>query len=301
MFRSRNSDDTLFDLIARKRYSKAIAIVREQLAERPDSPQLRMQLADLLVLQNSEAEAGEATAILARLADELASGGFVAKAVAVLKKMQRIDPDRPGLEERLARLIKQQQDELSGIRPAPSAAMDLLTGAEVSAESDAAPDLETNAMTEPVTAALEPVAGLDRSRLFAGFSADELVAVIRGLDLLSFAPGAIVFTEGEPGASLMVLASGTVRVFVKDGEGRNRELRKLSAGEIFGEISLLTEMPRTATITAADDCEVLELDRDAVGEIATVHPNVRDVLRELCLARAGSDEEMAIRGEGGAS
>lgn len=285
MFRSHTSIDALFDLIARKKYGKAIAIVREELAERPDNIQLRMQLADLLVLAQEPGGAEEATGVLARLADELAAGGFVAKAIAVVKKMQRIDPGRPGLEARLARLAERRQDELSGVRPA----VPVVKGS--SAESSERDDLESES---------KPKEGLshsplDRSQLFRDFSTDELTAVIRGLDLLTFEPGTILFTEGESGESLMVLASGSVRVFVKDGDGRNREVRRLEAGEVFGEISLLTDMPRTATITAAEACEVLELDRSAVAVIAEDHPKVREILRELCLARAGSDEEMALR------
>jgi cAMP-dependent protein kinase regulator len=133
------------------------------------------------------------------------------------------------------------------------------------------------------------------SPLFSDFSRDELLEVIRGLALRSFTPGAIVMTEGEDGDSLFILTTGTVRAFVKNQEGRNIEVRRMEEGEFFGEISLLTGNPRTATITAASACEILELDRQALEDITRQHPRVKTVVDEFYAQRAGSDLERDAR------
>jgi hypothetical protein len=110
--------------------------------------------------------------------------------------------------------------------------------------------------------------------LFRDFTCEELVDVIRALELRVFAPGAIIVTEDEPGASLLVLTSGTVLAHVRDTNGRNVRIRQLQEGDFFGEISLLKGGRRTATITAASHCELLEINREVFGTISQKHPRV---------------------------
>ncbi|MCP4659401.1 MAG: cyclic nucleotide-binding domain-containing protein [bacterium] len=273
-------------LIARGKYAKAIKLLRRLLRKRPESVQLRQQLADSLARHGDSAEA---VLLLDRLVDEFANAGFVAKAIALLKKMQRIDPERPDTEEKLARLVMQRQEEDAFVR-APS----LEFGGEYGFE-DAY--LEVPEEEPAATDEAPALPGIDRVPLFSHFSTDELVAVIRGLQLHTYEAGEILFTEGQPGESLLVLASGAVRVYVRDAAGGNRQVRRLGQGEFFGEISLLSGEPRTATITAAEECEVLELDRETVVGIAEQYPKVREILREFCLERAGSAEEKLARRE----
>jgi hypothetical protein len=138
--------------------------------------------------------------------------------------------------------------------------------------------------------------GLLASPLFEDFADDELLAVIRGLRLLTFEAGDIIITEGEPGQSLFVLTTGTVKVFVRDRAGRNVGLCPLGEGAFFGEIATLSGRPRSATVIAASRCELLELDKPALEAILKVHPRVRDVLEEHYIARANDPEAAAIRG-----
>src|SRR5882672_380284 len=91
------SDDVMA-LIARKSYAKAIEQLRAQIEANRHDPRLRMQLADVLVLAG---KGREAVGILAPLADEYARDGFAAKAIAVFKKIQKIDPGRRDVDSRL--------------------------------------------------------------------------------------------------------------------------------------------------------------------------------------------------------
>jgi cAMP-dependent protein kinase regulator len=118
------------------------------------------------------------------------------------------------------------------------------------------------------------------SPLFRDFSVDEMVAVIQGLQLHTYDAGEIIIGEGEPGESMYMLTAGRVKAFKRNTAGRNAPLGEMSEGAFFGEISVLTGQPRTATVIAATPCELLELDRKALDEIAHAHPHVMDVLRE---------------------
>jgi cAMP-dependent protein kinase regulator len=132
----------------------------------------------------------------------------------------------------------------------------------------------------------EPPAAI--SPLFQGFSQEELVAVMQGLRLVTFEPGEIILTEGDPGESLFVLTTGVTKAFIKNaGAVGQRQVRVMRDGDFFGEISILSGRPRTATVTAATRCELLELDRKTLDDIARVHPHVTAVLQEFYIQRAG--------------
>ena len=129
------------------------------------------------------------------------------------------------------------------------------------------------------------------SPLFRDFAVDEMVAVIQGLRLLTFERGQAILREGQPGTSLYTLTSGRVRVFRKDAvTGKQKPLGDLKEGAFFGEISILTGQPRMASIVALTRCELLELDRPTLDEIAKAHPHVWDVLREFAGKRSVQSE-----------
>ena len=153
---------------------------------------------------------------------------------------------------------------------------------------------EAKAEVEPVPSPAAEEAPI-RSPLFSDFSREELLAVIRGLNLLTYEPGEIIMTEGEAGSSLLILTTGMVRAFAVNTFGTNIQIRTMEEGEFFGEISLLTGKPRTATITAATPCELLELSKKALDEIAKDHPHVMEVVQEFHDQRSGSTDEMMAR------
>jgi len=74
-------------------------------------------------------------------------------------------------------------------------------------------------------------------------------------------------------------------------------LGALGEGSFFGEISTLSGRPRSATITTAAACEILELDRASLDAISVSHPRVRSVLEAFSAARAADPEAARARGE----
>ena len=317
-------DSDVADLIARRSYPKALARLQAQLARQPQDARLRLKLADVLILAGRDKEAA---AILMSLADAEAADGFAAKAIAVLKRIEKIEPGRRDVEERLAHLIQEKVRLTPGGSAATAAAAarppelgleefdpsaDPLASVsgepepEIIPEPDIIPDPpDAPAPTAP-DSDLEDMAYLSEAQaraaapvvstpLFEGFTEDELVAVIRGLKLLTFEPGDILVTEGAAGASLFILTTGTVKAFVKNARGESVKVHELAEGSFFGEISILTGKPRTATLTAATSCEVLELDKATLDGITRSHPHVLEVLRRFHEARAQDTIEAIIR------
>jgi CRP-like cAMP-binding protein len=80
---------------------------------------------------------------------------------------------------------------------------------------------------------------------------------------------------------------------MKDKRGKHVQVREMSDGDFFGEMSIMTGNPRSATVTASSYCELLELDRQTLNQIAAAHPNVRVVLQEFYKKRATHTLEAA--------
>lgn len=319
MFRSlgkQRKGDDVASLIARKDYREAIGVVRAQLArQRNPSPLLRRQLGDLLA---TVGKVKEAASVLEALAGEYAETGFVAKAVALLRRVDSLDPARSEeINAKIARLAGdgQQRAVKSG---APEVhALDFEEIGIVSAEEPAAqpaaspppppelaePERSTPATTGPpppteaefarelwevVDAAFSTAAQDGRplalgsrvvvSPLFKDFQLDELVAVISALKLLTFSPGDVLLREGDQGTSLYTVATGVVRAFVTSPNGDQVQVDELRDGAFFGETAVLTGQQRTATVIAVTPTEVLELDRATLDSITRKHPRVWEVV-----------------------
>lgn len=82
-----------------------------------------------------------------------------------------------------------------------------------------------------------------------------------------FSTGAVIFRQGEIGSSMISIVSGTVRV-IKDGV----EIAARGVGEYLGEMSLIEDCPRFATVVAASDCEILEFTQDEFIQIVESDP-----------------------------
>lgn len=113
---------------------------------------------------------------------------------------------------------------------------------------------------------------LDRVDLFDGLS-DEQAEVLKGRSRIrSFAPNTIVVNEGDDGSSLFVVQSGSLKVFLTDNVGREVTLSLLDPGDYFGELALLDDAPRSASVIALIRSEVLQIPRVAFLALIEAHP-----------------------------
>jgi small-conductance mechanosensitive channel/CRP-like cAMP-binding protein len=121
-----------------------------------------------------------------------------------------------------------------------------------------------------------------RVPVLAGLPEEAHRALAASADELLYAGGEVIVREGDPGESMFVVSRGTVVIAV--GADR-REVAVTQAGGYFGEMSLLTGEPRSATVIARGDCTVLEIAAGAFREFVQSHPGAIDQLAEASLVR----------------
>ena len=113
--------------------------------------------------------------------------------------------------------------------------------------------------------------------LFASCSKTELQRIASLADELDLADGATLIREGERGREFIVIAEGTVRV-TRNG----KQIRDLGAGDFIGEIALVADVPRTATVTATSPVRLLVVtDRAFRGLIEEMPSIATKVLQSL--------------------
>src|SRR5690349_14607928 len=105
--------------------------------------------------------------------------------------------------------------------------------------------------------------------LFHDASKRGLRAIVQATTEVEVASGRVMGREGDTGRELYVLVSGSARV------SRNgRRLAELMPGDFFGELAFLSHAPRTATVTAAEDCRVLILGPRELGGLLSTEPSL---------------------------
>jgi small-conductance mechanosensitive channel/CRP-like cAMP-binding protein len=125
-----------------------------------------------------------------------------------------------------------------------------------------------------------PLAEADRATLVAA-SAERL-----------YGAGEAIVRQGEPGESMFVVCSGEVRVTL---EPSGQEVARIPAGRYFGEMSLLTGEPRTATVSAINDAVVLEITAASFRRLASVHPAVvEQISLEVAARREGLERSREV-------
>jgi CRP-like cAMP-binding protein len=117
--------------------------------------------------------------------------------------------------------------------------------------------------------------------LLSSLPAEGFVRAAREARVLRVGEGGQVFREGDAGHSLLMVAGGQLRVV----RGADQELGRLAEGAVFGEMALLSDAPRSATVEVVEDAELLEIGREALQAIGARLPGVREALARFTRER----------------
>jgi MFS family permease len=133
--------------------------------------------------------------------------------------------------------------------------------------------------------------------LFAGLPPGRLETAIRRATVRQVPAGETIIRQGDPADFFYVIASGTVEVSQTDADGSRRVLRQMGPAEFFGEIGLLSRVPRTATVVAQTDCTLVALEGAAFLELVESGPGLTYMLLDLHRGAVSGGAEAMTAGQ----
>jgi CRP-like cAMP-binding protein len=129
--------------------------------------------------------------------------------------------------------------------------------------------------------------------LFADLSEHQRQVLVEASQPLCFGPGEVIVREGEEGDSLYVLLGGRVEVS-KELEGRQLVVRQLGDSDVFGEMTLFLDAPRSATVRALEECRLLRVSRPSVQALLRDDPALLERFAVLVAARQAELNHLSL-------
>src|SRR5262247_2092292 len=107
--------------------------------------------------------------------------------------------------------------------------------------------------------------------LFSEMDEQEVAGIRAIMQEMKFKSGQVIIREGEVGDLFYVITEGYVQIIVRDAGGADLVLHKAGPGDFFGELSMLTNEPRSARVSALENLTTLALERDDFFEFLRTH------------------------------
>ncbi len=256
LFEGRTSGDA--------RLKEVVEECRRRLREEPGDAAAVLRLADALAAGGHPREAVQ---VLNRTGPRLQKAGKLVEAIAVYKKVQELDPKAEVTSSFLSQIELKKILEATAKAAAPAG-----PPAEGPPPAEVA---ERRKKSEQVHALRQKIPLLKDVPPFL------FELVLEKICLRTLGPGETLFREGDAGSTLFFVAAGELLVSAKGDTGEPVLLGLLGPGEVIGEISFLSGVPRTATAMARTRVDLLELDRHALSPLVKKHRHVADALSRL--------------------
>ena len=294
---------------------ETIESATKRLKESPADAAAALRLADALVASGRRTDA---VRVLNRFGPIVQSKGRLEQAIAIFKKAAQLDPDSEltsstylshlqlqkilDLEKELAadRAARQAAPPASPrpagpppsgsfTRPGPDLVAPVSGSLPKPAIASGPPAAASPEVPEPVAsgpsewtlkkeAVHDAQSGIPLLRDIPPLLLD---LVLQKINLISLAPGEVLIREGVEGSSVYFVVQGTLAVTARHDLGTEVLLRTARDGEVIGEAAFLTGLPSYATVTAREQSNLLELDRNALVPIARKHRPLAEALNQL--------------------
>jgi small-conductance mechanosensitive channel/CRP-like cAMP-binding protein len=134
---------------------------------------------------------------------------------------------------------------------------------------------------------------LAQNELLGSLSPEQLRQLVEGSRMMAYGPGEAVVTEGAEGASMYHLLRGRVEVLKQVAPDRTVRVKELGPGEVFGEMTLFLDAPRSATVRATQESLMLRVGREAVRSLLEQNPALLERFASLVTARKAELESLS--------
>jgi len=135
------------------------------------------------------------------------------------------------------------------------------------------------------------VESLRRCALFAHVAQDGLRTIAGQMRRRRFRRNEVIFHQGDIGDSLQVVASGAVKIVLPSTEGDEAIIASLHAGDFFGELALIEEHPRSASVIADEETECLLFPAWEFTALLAEHPELALPIMRTLIARLHKREQ----------
>lgn len=262
-------------LAAKGRLPAALEEFKKAVAADPQDLTARRKVAETFARMG---RIEDAIAAYQGLAGRYAVSGRILEAIAVGKVILQLDPHHEQTQRALAQFAqrREQAEQWNARLPTTMAAL---------IEQEKLREIPPPQPLEPsVDVAVQ--GGSIPEIFFPEMPREVIVELLQRLDLRSAESGQAIVVEGEKGESMFILVHGSVKV-VRNG-APPKVIDEMGEGSFFGEIALLADVPRVASVVADDECLLLEVSRTLLNELSAKYPALPAVLnryyRERLLA-----------------
>jgi CRP-like cAMP-binding protein len=263
-------------------YARALSASQRILEAVPLDYEVRMLIADLLV----DVGAADAAAQVYRtVALHDIRAGHPLPAFVACHALTQLGYPTEEIELLLVKTFASDSPQLAhfAIRPAPVDPETKLSNIKLDGSgSGHAPSLQ-HAAEQALRAALDLSIFASYQQQYhplpflSELSQEPFLAVARSLGVVRLKDGELVMREGEQGDSLFLVASGELRVFVATPDGC-KDIAHLFENTLFGEMALITGQPRSASVAAVGEADVIKISKAALLHATTGVPSVREAL-----------------------
>jgi CRP-like cAMP-binding protein len=256
----REAKDRGAQMLAKGNLEEALAAFHMVLKAAPQELAYRQKVAEVLLRMGRKPEA---IAEYQATAESWARTGWLLRAIALCKVILQLEPGHTRTQALLADLYARQERSRTSVGNAPApgtAAMPL-------------PKVPTGAEQSTVRSGPIP--------LFSALERAEFLEVLARMERREAQPGETIVQEGAQGDSMFVIVEGEAEVVRQASEGGGVTVARMGEGEFFGEMALLSEGPRLASVVAVGQVVLLELTRQRMADVIARYPSVGEVVQQF--------------------
>jgi cAMP-dependent protein kinase regulator len=278
-------------LLADDHLVPALQVWKEVLTQQPLADDVRLAVAGALAVAGRVDESGQ---IYRSLAMHLMRAGRPLPAVAAAHALHGLGLPFDFLLESIAEMYAAGSPNLGpfAARPAPldpNLPIEGISDDDVDAEVDpgAYDQLVATLVARgtdftshpPYQDQIHPIAFLSE------LTPESLLALLHAMSVETLAPGGLVVEQGAPGDSIYWVAGGRLRVVTRGPDGSDRGLAELFENSLFGEMALVTNQPRGASVVASEDAVVLALAKQDLDDMRARMPSLEASLTRFTRER----------------